>query len=81
MWCTLTNAIMLSNSPGTYHVDQENLTNQAVCRSNWESMFLKPVSCHLLHNSVHADIGIVHWIKKRVVRATPANGILMEVDD
>merc|ERR1719150_2618407 len=34
-------------------------------------MFLKPVSCHLLHNSVHADIGIVHWVEKRVVRATP----------
>merc|ERR550534_931842 len=36
-----------------------------------EFMFLKPVSRHLLHNSVHADIGIVHWVEKRVVRATP----------
>merc|ERR1719370_579210 len=34
-------------------------------------MFLKPVSCHLLHNSVHSDIRIVHWVEKRVVRATP----------
>ena len=72
MGCTLTNAIMLSNIPGTYHVDQENLTNQAMCRSSWEFMFLKPVSRHLLHNSVHADIGIVHWVEKRVVRTTPA---------